>query len=123
MNLFCFNSRDFQIEDRDCLCYKKKKTDEKGGNKIIKNEPDNININYKDIVYRFILCERNVTEIKRKDAICGGKNYSFCSDDCWIDWLNSPNSILHFVVTSPLNSYSPEYLESFKNNNILPLFI
>ena len=123
MDMFCFKPKKFQIENIDCLCHKKRKTCKKVDNKITKNEPDNINTNYKDIVCSFILCERNVTELKRKDAICGGKKYSFCGDDCWIEWLNSPNNILHFAATSPLNSYSPEYLESFKNNNIPPLFI
>ena len=122
MNIFCFKPRKFPIENIECLCYKKRKNNKKRGKRILAHQP-NKNSNNTDIVCSFILCEKNITEIKRKNAICGGKNYSFCSDDCWSEWLNSPNNILHFAVTSPLNSYSPEYLDYFKNNNIPPLFI
>jgi hypothetical protein len=124
MDIFCFKRKNFQIENIDCLCHKKRKTNKKEGKRILAHQPDNKNSNYTNTVCSFILCEKNITEIKRKNAICGGKKYSFCSDDCWSEWLNSPNNILHFAVTSPLNSYSPEYFDYFKNNNnIPPLFI
>ena len=87
--------------------------------------PDGKNI---DIKCNYILCEKSVKSGLEKNVLLNKNHYTFCSENCWIEWLSSGQNLRHYVSPSPLlTSNSLEYMELFKNCNdasdIPPLFI
>jgi len=114
MSCFCYYNRESQKKDNKKKLYNDlwKKIDD-NQYPILGNKMDN--------TCSYILCEKIVKSESKKNALLGNTCYTFCTDECWSNWLSSGPNLTHSAKSSPI---TPEYLRSYKNSTkIPPLFI
>lgn len=113
----------------NCLCYYNRKKQKKDNNKKnydefwkkIDENSYHKSDNKMDNTCSYILCEKIVKSRNKKNALLGNTYYTFCTDECWSNWLSSGPNLTHSAKSSPI---TPEYLRSYKNSTkIPPLFI
>jgi len=106
----------------DCLCYRERDKKKNSTTKLKKEYRERIKeITYLkldldgkniDIECNHILCEKSVKSGLEKNVLLNNNHYTFCSEDCWNDWLSSGQNLRHYARPSLLfNSNSPEYLK------------
>ena len=127
----------------NCLCYHRKKIKEESNKKKhynyinnrikeISNPKLDAKGNKLEIICSYILCENTVKYGKEKNVLLGNIHYTFCTDECWDNWLSSNTNLKHNAKLSPYrspitNPNSPMYSAAFTNEksilDIPPLFI
>jgi len=126
----------------NCLCYHREKIKEESNKKKYNDYWNRIKEvstpkldakgNKLELSCSYILCENIVKSGNGKNVLLGNIHYTFCTDECWDNWLSSSPNLRHNAKLSPYrspitNPNSPIYNDAFSNEksilDIPPLFI